>query len=127
MSIRQHTIAVVDDDPNLRKALARLISVLGHRVVLFASAVDFLDTAASSEATCLIVDVHLGVTSGLDLVRSLSVVGLRCPTIFISGSDDDTVRMQCIDLGCVAYLRKPLSDDRLIDAVAMAIGSTPEL
>jgi FixJ family two-component response regulator len=123
MTIRQHTIAVVDDDPALRKALARLLTEHGYRVELFASGWDFLSAAATSEATCVVIDVHLGDASGLDLARQLSAFGLRLPTIFISGSDDESVRTQCVHLGCIAYLQKPFSDDRLIHAISMAIGS----
>ena len=126
MTTQQHTIAVVDDDLALRNALARQLSEHGYRVVSFPSAVDFLTAAAKIEARCLIVDINLGGTSGPDLVRLLSGVGLRFPIIFITGSDNDTIRTQCTALGCVAYLQKPLSEDRLNDALQKAIGSPPD-
>jgi len=127
MTVRRHTIAVVDDDQNLREALARLLSGFGYRVVLFASAADFIGAAATSEVTCLIVDIYLGDTSGLDLARQLPAAGFKFPVIFMTGSTDDTIRRQCMDLGCVAYLRKPFPEGRLIDAIRKAIGSEPQL
>jgi FixJ family two-component response regulator len=120
-AMRQHTIALVDDDPAVRKALARLLSVLGYRLELFASAAEFLSAAATSEAVCLLIDTHLGDTLGLDLADQLSAAGFKFPTIFMSGSDDDTVREQCMDLGCVAYLQKPFPGGRLTDAIAAAL------
>jgi FixJ family two-component response regulator len=127
MAIRRHIVAVVDDDHKLRKALARLLSTYGCRVQLFSSAADFLSAADTSEATCLLVDIHLGNSSGLDLARRLAAAGHEFPIIFISGSDEDTIRQQCVELGCVAYLQKPPPQDRLIHAIQKAIGSKLQL
>lgn len=121
--MREHTIAVVDDDPSVRKALARLLSVVGHRPVLFASAAEFLSTAATTEATCVLIDINLGDTLGLDLARELSAAGFKLPIIFMSSTDDDKVREQCLDFGCVAYLRKPFPEARLFEAIANAAAS----
>jgi len=122
MSVRQHTIGVVDDDPCLRKAMARLLSANGYRPLLFASAGDFMSATATSEASCVLVDINLGETSGLDLARELSVAGFKFPLIFMTGVDDDTIQEQCMDFGCVAFLRKPFQEERLLEAVAEAIG-----
>jgi len=119
----QQTIAVIDDDPSLRKALARLLSVVGYRVEAFASAEAFLDALGSSRANCLLVDINLGEISGMDLVRRLTNAGRNLPTVFMSGSKDDAVQQQCIDLGCVAFLRKPVPESVLMKAVARAIQS----
>ena len=116
-------IAVVEDDASARRAVARLLSVCGYHVETFASAEDFLVAATTSEATCLIVDIGLGGISGLDLARRLSASGFEFPVIFVTGSDDDTLRAQCRDVGCAAFLRKPLVDDRLLAALAKTVGS----
>lgn len=122
MAHRDHTIAVVDDDPGVRKALERLLSVLGYRVELFASAAEFLRSAATSSAECLIVDIRLGDECGLDLARRLFEASFRVPVVFITGSLDHTIRMRCMELGCVAFLQKPIAEARLMDAIAMALG-----
>src|SRR5262245_13469724 len=121
---RLHTIAVVDDDPSLGKALARLLSVFGYGVELFASAPDFLSEATRSQAQCMVVDIDLGDASGLDLVRQLSSYGFRIPTIFMSGSQNDSVLTQCRDLGGIAFLRKPFAHNVLMDAISKAVGSS---
>ena len=122
MPMREHTIAVVDDDAGVRKSLARLLSVFGYRVEPFASAEEFLSAAPTSKATCLVVDFNLSDVSGLEMARQLSKAGLDFPIIFVTGSADDTVRMQCMEFGCVAFLHKPFPVDRLTDAITNAIG-----
>ena len=120
---QQHLIAVVDDDASLRRAMARLLSVFGYRVEVFASAEDFLSAAATCKAACLIVDLALGETTGLDLARRLSAAGFAFPIIFVSGSDDRMMETQCMDFGCVAFLRKPFLHGPLMEAIAKAVGS----
>ena len=122
MPMREHTIAVVDDDPGVRKSLARLLSAFGYRVEPFASAEEFLSAAPTSKATCLVVDFNLGDVSGLEMARQLSKAGFDFPIIFVTGSADDTVRMQCMEFGCVAFLHKPFPVDRLTDAITNVIG-----
>ena len=123
MAQTEQTIAVVDDDPSVRKALARLLSVFGYRVELFASAEAFLDAAHASRATCLLVDIKLGAMSGLDLARRLSLDGFEFPIVFMTGSEKNVVRLQCLDFGCVAFLEKPILESHLMDAVAKAVGA----
>jgi FixJ family two-component response regulator len=117
---RPHVIAVVDDDPSVRKALARLLKVLGHRVEVFASAETFM-SGFSVDAICLILDVDLGTGSGLDLARQLSESGLKFPIIFMTGSQDEVIRARCLDFGCAAFLCKPFSEDQLTNAIASAL------
>ena len=117
-------IAVVDDEPGVRKALARLLSAFGYRAESFASAEEFLSAAPTSKATCLIVDFNLGDVSGLELARRLSKAGFDFPIIFVTGSADDTVRMQCMEFGCVAFMHKPFPEDQLMQAIKEATQST---
>jgi FixJ family two-component response regulator len=124
-AISQQTIAVVDDDPSVRKALARLLSVFGYRVELFTSAEEFLAAAPLSKAICLLLDIKLGAMSGLDLARKLSDDGFNVPIVFMTGSAKNVVRLQCLDFGCVAFLEKPIPEERLMDALAKATGMKP--
>ena len=117
------SIAVIDDEPGVRKALARLLSAFGYCAESFASAEEFLSAAPTSKATCLIVDFNLGVVSGLELARRLSKAGFDFPIIFVTGSADDTVRLQCMEFGCVAFLHKPFPEDQLMQAVKKATQS----
>jgi FixJ family two-component response regulator len=117
---RPLVVAVVDDDPSLRKALGRLLTALGYGVELFESGEAFMTACASLEATCLIIDINLGDGSGLDLARRFAKFGLAVPIIFMTGGQDETIRTQCLDFGCAAFLLKPFTEDRLLEAIAGA-------
>jgi len=111
---RNPTIAVIDDDSSVLKALGRLLSDCGYNTELFASAGEFLTAAPTSEAACLLVDVGLGDMSGLEMVSRLSVAGFKFPFIFMSGFADDEFRTQAKALGCITFLQKPFAPDLLI-------------
>jgi FixJ family two-component response regulator len=113
------TIAVVDDDPSALQGLNRLLSAHGFRVQTFASAELFLDDIAKSEANCLVLDIHLGGISGIDLQRQLIASGRKLPVIFMTAIDNDATHQKAIDVGCIAYLRKPFLAKLLIDAINM--------
>lgn len=123
METQGHTIAIVDDGQSARESLSRMLSMRGYRVEPFRSAGDFFRAAPASAASCLIVDIRRSDMSGLDLARHLAADGFRLPVIFISSLQDDLIRRQCHELNCVAYLQDPFPEDRLIDAVATAVGS----
>jgi two-component system, LuxR family, response regulator FixJ len=121
------TIGIVEDDPSLRTTLARQLSALGYRVQLFASAEEFLNDASTSQARLLLVDVDLGDTSGLSLVRQLSSAGFRFPIVFMTGSYDEKIRKKCVELGCVDFLQEPFEEDRLLEAIRAGIESSDDL
>jgi FixJ family two-component response regulator len=106
--LQKHVIAVVDDDAGIRSALGGLLTSWGYGVELYASAGEFICASISSAAACLLVDIQLGDVSGVELGRHLASCGFMFPIIFMTGSQDDTFRRQALDLGCVAYLLKPL-------------------
>ena len=118
------TIAVVDNNLHILQGLDLLLSSCGYHSKLFASAEEFLSAAPTLGAACVIVDIQLGNMSGLELVRTLSAQGLALPAIFITASCNDLHQRQAMELGCAAFLPKPFSAERLIEAVARAIGST---
>jgi FixJ family two-component response regulator len=116
-------IAVVDDDLDVLSSLEHLLSSCGYHSKPFASAEEFLNAAPTLKAACLIVDIQLGNISGLELVSALCEQGYASPVIFITGSRDELHRRRAMELGCSAFLLKPFSAERLIEAVAKAIGS----
>jgi FixJ family two-component response regulator len=122
VAMQRIVIAVVDDDPGMRDALETLISAHGLDTELYSSGAAFLHAATTSKAACLIVDVQLGDTTGIELRRQLAAMGCKRPTIFITGSHDETLRHQAAELGCVAYLHKPFPGEHLIEAIASVIG-----
>jgi FixJ family two-component response regulator len=111
------TIAVVEDDPSMLQGLSRLLSAHGFRVVRFASAEAFLDSVAECDAVCLVVDIHLGGISGIDLKRRLIASSNDFPVIFMTAADSAATHREAVDAGCVAYLRKPFLAKLLIEAI----------
>ena len=120
MSIRRKVVTVIDDDPAMLKAIERLLGAKGFDVEAFPSAEAFLAGAAASEATCLVLDIHLGGMSGIELRRRLAESGSRLPVIFITALDDEATRKEAMEAGCVAFLRKPFLSHLLIDAIEKA-------
>jgi FixJ family two-component response regulator len=117
MGNRVRTIAVIEDDPSMLQGLNRLLSAHGFCVERFTSAESFLDDIGKCDAKCLIVDIHLGGISGIDLKRRLTSSGSDLPVIFMTAIDNAATRQEAFDAGCVAYLRKPFLAELLIDAI----------
>ena len=103
-------------------AIERLLASLGYKTEAYASATEFIDAVMTSEAACVVSDVHLGDTTGVEMARHLSALGFTLPTIFMTASQDPALRKQAMDLGCIAYLQKPFPKDQLAQALVKAIG-----
>src|SRR3954454_10223878 len=118
---QQIIVAVVDDNQAIRKAMKRCLSVLGYGAEIFDSAAAFLKAAATSEATCLVVDYHLGDCTGVELAHQLAADGFKYPIIFMSGHDNESIRSQVSAVGGIAFLRKPFPAEKLQEAIIKAI------
>jgi FixJ family two-component response regulator len=121
VSEAEATVFVVDDDPSVLRAMARLLTVAGLRVVTFASAGDFLNCAQPEGPACLVLDVHMPGLSGLDLQRKLAERGIRIPVIFITGNGNIPMSVQAMKAGAVEFLTKPFLSQILLDAIRQAI------
>ena len=115
-------ICVVDDDASVLRALRRLLRAGEFAVETFDSAEAFLRSEHRGDAHCLVVDVHLGGLSGLELQERLTAAGTRTPVVFITAHDDAVTRERARRAGAVDYLRKPFDDATLLSAVQRAIG-----
>jgi len=118
----QKNIAVVDDDPDMQKAIGRLLRASGFLFEMFSSAEEFLDVNRKHKPDCLVLDIQLSGMSGIDLHHRLTAAGSRLPIIFITGLDNELIRQTALDAGCVAYLRKPFPAHLLIGAIEKAVG-----
>ena len=115
---RASRISIVDDDPSVARALARLCRSAGYRVHPYESAEAFLDGGGVEESDCLILDVHLPGSSGLELLARLSAEGWNVPTLFITAFDGEPERARALALGARAFLPKPLDSAELLDLLA---------
>ena len=100
-------VVVIEDDLASQKTLVRVLRAGGYAAAAYASAEEFLASPPQSSPIGLLLDVHLGGMSGLDLQRRLRNEGSSVPVIIITAFDDPRGREQAERLGCVAYLRKP--------------------
>jgi FixJ family two-component response regulator len=116
------TIAVVDDDASLRRAVRNLLTSVGFQVQVFASAEAFLQSGRLGETDVLVLDLRLGGMSGADLVEHLTVSGTGIPVVMLTAHGDEDVRRRCLSAGAVAFLTKPFQTDALLTAVRSALG-----
>jgi FixJ family two-component response regulator len=121
MAAQSTVVIVVDDDPGFLKSAARLLSVHGFDTRTFSSAEALLGSDAARTATCMLLDIHLGGISGIELRRRLAAAGSKCPIIFMTAIDDDATRKEAMDAGCIAYLKKPFAPNLLLDALGKAV------
>jgi FixJ family two-component response regulator len=117
MTDAKPTVLVIDDDPDLRASIARLLRSLGMDVQLFASITDFLNSAPPPSPTCLVLDVRFPGQSGLDLQRELAEAHRELPIIFITGHGDIPMTVQAMKGGAIEFLTKPFRDQDLLDAI----------
>ena len=122
----RHRVAVVDDDESVRKALQRLLHASDLDADTFASAEDFLASLPHAPLPdCLVLDLQMPGTSGLDLQRQLVRTGPQVPTVVITGHDEPGMEARCLAAGARAYLRKPLEAGKLLAAIQAAIDPAP--
>jgi FixJ family two-component response regulator len=115
-------IYIVDDDPDVRKALSRLLRSAGYTTRLFGSAGEFLVSAeARLSAGCIILDLAMPGLNGLELQAHLSSSDCHRPIIFLTGNGDISKSVRAMKAGAVNFLTKPVDDRELLKAVDEAL------
>ena len=114
-------VHVVDDDEDVRKGTARLITAAGFRARTYASASDFLDVIEPDSPGCVILDLRLPDHSGLDLQAALARRGVPIPIVFVSGHGAIPDSVRAIQGGAVDFLTKPVDAKVLLAAVERAL------
>ena len=119
-------VHVVDDDEDVRKGTARLITAAGFRARTYASASDFLDVIEPDSPGCVILDLRLPDHSGLDLQAALARRGVPIPIVFVSGHGAIPDSVRAIQGGAVDFLTKPVDAKVLLAAVERALAQDEE-
>jgi FixJ family two-component response regulator len=114
-------VFVVDDDPSVRSSLKFLMSSVGLQVESFESADALLQRKLPEAPGCLVLDVRLRGSSGLDFQRELAARNCHMPIIFITGHGDIPMSVRAMKAGAVEFLTKPFRDQDLLDAVRIAL------
>ncbi|HTO98320.1 MAG TPA: response regulator [Myxococcales bacterium] len=111
-------VAVVDDDPSVRRGLRRLLRSAGYQVETFASAREFLSRTGFDPA-CLVLDVSMPGQGGMHLRDALAAEERRIPIIFITGHGDPAMAARAMKAGA-QLLSKPFEEEMLLEAVEQA-------
>jgi len=114
-------VVVIDDDPEFRGSLERLLRSVGLRSRLFASIADYLGSELPDSPTCLVLDVRLPGWSGLDFQHELAAASVKTPIVFITGHGDIPMTVQAMKGGAIEFLTKPFRDQELLDAVNVGL------
>jgi len=112
---RTPTVAVVDDEQPVRRALQRLLRASGFDVRLFATGADFM--AHMEGVDCVILDLHLPGMSGFEVQEALAARGADVPVVVLTGNDTPANRARSLANGARAYLSKPVDDETLLHAL----------
>ena len=114
-------VFLIDDDAAIRDVITDLLFSVGHVVACFASAEEFLSRRDPQAPGCLVLDVRLPGTSGLELQKRLLAQKDRIPIIFISGYGDVPMTVQVMKAGAVDFLQKPFREQELLECVQEAL------
>ena len=118
-------VYVVDDDESVRKALSRLLHASGYEVKAYALPEQFLAELDPGARGCLLLDMTMPKLSGLQTQQRMKEMGRDLPVVAVSALDDNQVRDRARELGASFFLRKPVDDQALIDAIAWVSASDP--
>jgi FixJ family two-component response regulator len=114
-------VHIVDDDKAVRESLGDLLRSMDYQVALYGSASEFLNVELPDAPACLVLDIRLPGTSGLELQEYLTRVNIRLPVILMTGFGDIPMSVKGMKAGAVDFLTKPLRHQDLLDAIAVAI------
>ena len=114
-------VAVVDDEPGVRRALQRLLASVGMRVEDYGSGAAFLASLADHAPDCVVLDLHMPGVSGYDMQVALAHQHPPLPVVVITGHDTAAARARALDAGARADLCKPVDEEMLLGAIVAAM------
>ena len=124
MPSRAPVVAIVDDEPGVRRALGRLLSLSGYEARPFATGSEFLEHLDGID--CVILDLHLPGMSGFDVQKALAIRDASMPVVVLTGNDTPANRARSLAAGARAYLTKPVDDEELLRHLHLLSPSTTE-
>jgi FixJ family two-component response regulator len=110
-------VYIIDDDESVRKGLCRLIRSAGFEPRGYASSEQFLAEVGAKDTGCVLLDITMPRVSGHQVQERLKDKGIDLPVIAVSARDDEETRHRAHELGARFFLRKPVDDQALLDAV----------
>ncbi|CAH1387493.1 response regulator transcription factor [Candidatus Nitrotoga sp. M5] len=120
-SIERPLVVIVDDDDDVRNALRELFLSVDLDATCFTSTQELLETELPERVGCMVVDIRMPGSSGLDLQNHLMLRGDTRPIVFLTGHGDIPMTVQAMKAGAIDFLTKPVRDQALLDAVTLGI------
>jgi FixJ family two-component response regulator len=114
-------VHIIDDDAGVRKALSTLIRSVGNEVRLYESTSEFLESKLPEMPSCLLLDVRMPGSNGLDFQASLHHRGIFLPVILMTGYGDIQMSVRGMKAGAVDFLTKPVRHQDVLDAITTAL------
>lgn len=118
---RNMLVYIVDDDASVRQSLSRLMRSAGIDSRAYERAETFLAEVSNDARACVVLDITMPNMDGLQLGRRLRQTGIGLPVIAVSARDDDATRQMAMNLDVRMFLRKPVDDQALIDAISWVV------
>jgi FixJ family two-component response regulator len=126
MTKMRKIVYVIDDDESVRRSFQRLLRSAEIECEIFSSPEEFLSIVRQDQNTCIITDIRMPVSTGLDLTEKLRSLSIEIPVIVVSASDDLQTREYAREVGAVAFFQKPVDDQALLDAIWWAMSRREE-
>jgi len=114
-------IAVLDDEPQMRKALRRLLTTHGFRVEDYERGDEYLAAVSAHPADCLVLDLHMPEVNGFDVLAAMAMRRISTPVVTITGHDAPGTLERVRELGAAVYLTKPVDESTLLNAIQSAL------
>lgn len=114
---RSTIVYIVDDDAAVRSGLAKLLQSAGMDPRPYDSAASFLDAVTNQQDACILLDITMPRMTGLQVQEQLRRRAIELPVITVSARDDEETRHWARNLGARMFLRKPVDDQALLDAI----------
>jgi FixJ family two-component response regulator len=117
MAEARRTVALVDDEPSILRALSRLVGSAGFEPQAFASGTEFLGAMPIPGLRCVVLDIHMPEVSGLEVQTRLAHQWPGVPVIFITGHEDPEAQRRALAARPLAFLNKPINSTHLLNAI----------
>jgi two-component system response regulator FixJ len=114
-------VHIIDDDEDIRRALAFLLGTAGLAVRVHESALKFLENLDTLQPGCIVSDVRMPGMDGLELQQRLKTMGVEMPIIIMTGHADVPLAVQAMKAGAVDFIEKPFDDETLLSAIRIAL------
>ena len=111
------SVLVIDDDPEFRDSVARLLRTVGLHARQFSSVPDFLKADPPDGPTCLVLDVRMPGRSGLDALTQIKQIAPHVPVLIMSMYPEDQYALRVLKAGASGYLGKDNIHDDIIRAI----------